>query len=292
MQSSTRLVNVIAAAALLGGTACSNDSRALSGDRDGGEGGTRAPSGLNMIWRIVESGPLGTALDEPLRPQDLPGLAGVEVCVDRMDAIPCATTASDGTFVLRGLPTRTDLVLTTRKDGYVKTLRAIETASTDMDGTAFPLVTTKSGGPRPDLGFTYDDNLGAVSFFALEAEADGGAALPSGIRASLNPGTAHGPFYTTDRNAFVRSATASIGGLGFFFNVEPGEYQLVFDDSQADCAPISFPFGAFGYPAPPTSVRFPVQSGYVTDQIAVLCTQKSVLVSTDAGGRADGSRDR
>lgn len=272
----------LALAALLG-AACSSDSRAAVAASDAGEGGTKAPPGLSMVWKVVESGPVGMAVDKAVRPQDLPGLGGVEVCVDGMATIRCATSAADGTFALHGLPAQTDLVLTTRKDGYVKTLRAIETASTDMDGTGFPLVTTKRGGPRPDLGFTYDDSLGAISFFALKIEKDGGAALPVDVRVTLAPQAGHGPFFTTDRNVFDQTATASIGGLGFFFNVEPGDYVLNFDDQGADCAPISFPFGAFGYPSPPTSVRFPVRSEYATDQIAVLCTDKSVLTSPDAG---------
>ena len=271
------------AAALLGAVACSTESHASAAVSDGGEAGAHAPPGLGMTWKIVESGPVGTALDKALRPQDLPGLGGVEVCIDGMAAIPCATSGSDGIFVLHGLPAQTDLVLTTRKDGYVKTLRPIETASTDMDGTAFPMVTTKSGGPRPDLGFTYDDSLGAISFFAIQLESDGGVALPPDVHVSIDPKAQHGPFFTTDRNVFDKTATASIGGLGFFFNVEPGDYVLTFDDEKADCAPISFPFGAFGYPSPPTSVHFPVKSEYVTDQVAVLCTDKSVLVSPDGG---------
>jgi len=271
--------HIAVATAISFNTACGGDSHAVRGD----DGGKRASGRLDLLWSVVESGPLGVALDGPQRITDLPPLAGVEVCVDGVDGIPCATSATDGTFVLKGLPARTDLVLTTQKDGYVKTLRAIETASTDMDGTAFPLVSAKRGGPRPDFGFTYDDNLGAVSFFAVELEQDGGSALPKGIRTALSPTTAQGPFFTTDRNVFDKSAATTIGGLGFFFNVEPGDYHLAFDDRNADCAPISFPFGAFGYPAPPTSVRFPIRSGYVTDQIAVLCTQKSVIASPDAG---------
>jgi len=41
-----------------------------------------------------------------------------------------------------------------------------------------------------------------------------------------------------------------------------------------DCAPISFPFAEWGYPMPPTSVRFPVLAGYITGPIGIFCTEK------------------
>jgi len=184
-------------------------------------------------------------------------------------------------FLLMGA----DLVLTCVKDGYVSSLRPIETAATDMDNSGAPLVTAKSGSPRPDLGIAYDDANGAVSFFTLLSEDDGGLVLPLGVTVSLSPSSGDGPFFTNAENLFERSATSTVGGLGFFFNLAPGDYELTFDDPRADCAPISFPFGAFGYPAPPTSVKFPIRAGFVTDQVGVLCTPKSDLSGLDAGAR-------
>jgi hypothetical protein len=210
----------------------------------------------------------------------------VRVCAYQKPEIPCTTSDADGIFVVRGLPSVQHVVLITQKSGYVRTLRAIETASTDMDNTAAPLVTSKSDGPRPDLGIAYDDSKGAVSFFAHAALSDGGLGLPSGVAVTLAPKTAEGPFFTTRDNTFDQSAKSTVGGLGFYFNVTPGDYELTFEDPAADCSPLSYPLGAWGYPAPPTSVRFPVLSGYVTDQVGVLCTQKSVFGPADAGSDA------
>jgi hypothetical protein len=269
-----------------GGNASSSPAKAsVHGEDSGAEptdsGSVPAPPGLSLTWRIVESGAVGVPADAGLSGTvsvaSLPGIAGVRVCAYQKPEIPCATSDADGVFVVRGLSSVQHVVLTTEKSGYVKTIRPIETASTDMDNTAAPLVTSKVDAPRPDLGIPYDATKGAVSFFALAVLSDGGLGLPSGVGVTLAPKTAEGPFFTTRDNAFDRSAQTTVGGLGFYFNVTPGDYELTFEDAVANCAPISFPLGAWGFPAPPTSVRFPVLAGYVTDQVGVLCTQKSVL---------------
>jgi hypothetical protein len=278
--------------------ACSSDHAPASPRADGGpldtSDASKAPPGLTLAWRIVETGAIGSAMDAGAGVQstrDLPGIPGVKVCVYQHDEIPCVTSEADGKLVLRGLPKTTDLILTTEKDGYVKTLRAIETASTPMDGIAEPMVTSKTSTARPSVGVPVDDTKGAISFFALSLESDGGLVLPEGVKVTLSPGTADGPFFTRPNNTFDKVATATVGGVGLFLNVDPGNYELTFDYPSANCRPVSSPFGAFGFPSPPTSVKFPVLSGYVTDQMGVLCTPKSVLVEdapvTDASSSGD-----
>jgi hypothetical protein len=277
---------------VLGVSACSSNDRIASTKSvlgaDAGDGGPSIP-GLSLLWRVVESGPVGVVYDAGSAginaTRNLPGVGGVEVCIDQHPEIPCATSAPSGLFTLRGMPAQQDLVLTCVKDGYVSSLRAIETAATDMDNSGAPIVTGKSGSPNPDLGIKYDDTKGALSFFTLLSEDDGGLVLPLGVTVTLSPSSGDGPFYTNAENLFERSATGTVGGLGFFFNLAPGNYELTFDDPHADCAPISFPFGAYGFPVPPTSVKFPIRAGFVTDQVGVLCTPKSKLSGPDAGAR-------
>jgi len=274
----------LASIACGGSTSSSPASSSVHGEDSGTEpidSGGPPPPGLSLTWRIVESGAVGVPVDagraRTISVASLPGIAGVRVCAYQKPEIPCVTSNADGIFVVRGLPSVQHVVLTTEKSGYVRTIRPIETASTNMDNTSAPLVTSKTDAPRPDLGIPYDDTKGAVSFFALAALSDGGLGLPNGVGVTLAPKTAEGPFFTTRDNAFDRSAQATVGGLGFYFNVTPGDYELTFEDTAANCSPISFPLVAWGYPAPPTSVRFPVLAGYVTDQVGVLCTQKSVF---------------
>jgi hypothetical protein len=288
MRPTRRWIGLAAFWVQLAAVACSSSKEKVGTPTDGVRDAapTTAPTGLSLLWRIVESGPVGSLVDagktDPTATRNLPPVSGVRVCIDAHPEIPCATSDDEGAFTLGGLPSQTDLVLTCERDGYVHALRAIETASTDMDNTSSPIVTSKSDAPRPDLGFSFDDSMGAVTFFVLKAEADGGLALPRGVTASLSPGAGKGPFFTRPNDTFDTSATSTIGGLGFFFNLPPGDYELSFDDPDADCAPISYPFGAWGYPTPPTSVRFPVRSGFVTDEVGVLCTDKSKIFS-DSG---------
>jgi hypothetical protein len=303
--SSSLILRASSLLACLAMSACTTDAT-TAGSPDAGHAGgdsstdsSTAPPGLALTWRIVESGAVGVGSDasttDPLAVRKLPPIVGAKICMYQQSEIPCATSDSDGIFVVRGLQPRTSYVLTTEKTGYVKTLRAIEMSSTDVDNSGSPLVTSKPT-PGPDLGFKYDDTKGAISFFALAPESDGGLVLPRGVKVTLSPKHAEGPFFTTPRNTFDRTATTSVGGLGFFFNVEPGDYELRFDAPGLDCAPISLPLAAWGYPAPPNGVKFPVLGGHVTDQMGVLCTQKSVIVggdsgapSVDAGNAADAA---
>lgn len=265
-----------------------DDGGGGGGGGTGGDSGLPAPKGLSLLWRVVESGPIGVFIDagsgpvDPTRVSDLPGIAGVKICIHGRPQIPCATSGADGTFTLKGLPARQNIILVSEKKDYVRSIRPIETASTDMDNSNAPLVTARADGARPDLGFEFDDTLGVVSFFALGVEPDGGLGLPTGVTVSLTPSTAKGPYFTTKQNTFVEGGEATAGGIGFFFNVVPGDYELTFHNDHGDCAALSFPFGAWGFPGPPPTVKFPVLSGYVTDQVGVLCTQKSVIVAPDA----------
>jgi hypothetical protein len=276
---------------------CTSDRAAQSGhERESTDAGPvdsgKVLSGLSLRWRIVDSGAVGSAQDagagQAPSATSLPGIPGVRVCVYQHAEIPCATSDSDGKFTLLGLPRATDLVLLTEKAGYVKTLRAIETASTPMDGLSAPLITTKTDVKVPDLGGPVDVTKGAISFVAIGTGSDGGLYLPEGVSVELSPGTAKGPFFTRANNTFDIGTTSSVGGVGVFLNVDPGDYELTFEYSAADCAPVSFPFGEFGFPVSPSSVKFPVMAGYVTDQVAVLCTPKSKFFS-DAGASRDAS---
>jgi hypothetical protein len=274
-------------------SACSNsavehesvrDTR-VSAPRDSGVGDVQLPPGLRLLWRVVESVAPGTRTEDAGlgATANFPPMAGVRVCVYGRHDLPCVTTHADGTFTIGGLKPLEQVSLTCEKDGYVGSLRSIEAASTDMDGTASPIVMGKKQDGDLGLGIPIETDKGAASVFVLGPVPDGGLGLSHGAKLSLSPASGMGPFFTDSHNLFDKSANTMIGGLGFYFNLDEGDYTLTVDDPNADCAPVSFPFGEFGIPQAPRSVKFKVLANFATDQLAALCTAKSaVKIGADA----------
>lgn len=274
-------------------SACSSVEHASRGDAgvnapsDSGAMDVALPPGLKLLWRVVESGAPGTRLDAGSAigaTANFPPIAGVRVCVYGRDDLPCVTTHSDGTFTIGGLKPLEQVTLTCDKNGYVGSLRSIEAASTDMDGTGQPIVMGKRSASNDlGLGISIEENKGVASVFVLGPAPDGGLGLSQGAKLSLSPVSGEGPYFTDSHNVFDKSATAMMGGLGFYFNLDQGDYALTVDDPNADCAPISFPFGEYGIPEAPRSIRFKVLANYATDQLGALCTAKSaVTIGADA----------
>jgi hypothetical protein len=212
------------------------------------------------------------------------GIEGVEVCVYEKSSIPCVMTDKNGMFTLSGLPALTDIVLTLKKSGYLPNLKAIETASTDMDGLAAGQAISMGGGSAPALPVDVDWlGKGQVTFFAATLSPTGDpteSVGDVGAKVTLSPTSGNGPYYLGPNNALDPSATSIVDTAGLFFNLDPGNYEITFDDPTKDCAPISTQFGGFGFPSPPSSVKFPIMKGYITNGVGVACTPKSVLVNT------------
>jgi hypothetical protein len=279
--------------------ACTDDSAPGKADAGkGGQGGggntedapVALPPGFKLTWRIVEpSTAIGEETDPGLDVRKLAPVAGATVCVHERDDIPCVTTDARGTFVIGGFKSLEHVVLTCEKEGYVGTVRTIETASTDMDGIGNPVFMGKSGGTPPDVGVPIaGEGKGAVSIVIAGPLADGGIALTEGSRLTLSPPSGDGPFFATRSNVIVKSATTTRGGLSYYFNLDEGDYTLTVDDDAQDCSPISFPFGQYGLPVPPHGASFKVLKGHVSDQVAILCTQKSVITPEGDAGTRDG----
>jgi hypothetical protein len=243
---------------------------------------------LNLKWLITEqpaigygygdAGGLNSGADGGMSP-----IAGVKVCVYQNTAIPCATSAADGTFTLGNLPPRTNMTLSFTADGYVPILKAIQTASSDMDGTSNPVRMTLSSDPDPNLGGVTIDwtNKGQLAFFALGPQPDASSTLSADVGATvaLSPSAGNGPYYLDGNGDFDLTATSLLsGGVGYYYNLPAGNYTLTFTDHVNNCAPLDVFFAGYGWPDPPTSVQFPIVAGYVTELVGVLCTVKPALV--------------
>jgi hypothetical protein len=205
-------------------------------------------------------------------------------CVYQDATIPCVMTDQGGVFTLKGLPPLTNIVISVAKDGYRSVLRPIETASTNMDGTANPIALVSNAMDDPPFPVKIDwVNQGQLTFFAIAPLPDAGlssCAHPD-ANVSISPAAGSCPFFAHDDVTWYLDAKTFVGVAGEYVNLDPGNYQLTFDDPVHACAPISTPFGQFGFPAPPTSVKFPVVAGYTTGPVGIFCTNRSVLA--DAG---------
>jgi hypothetical protein len=212
-------------------------------------------------------------------------LAGVSVCVYQNAAIPCVTTDANGIFIISGLPAASDIALTFHRDGYVPVLTAIATPNTDIDGLSgagSPLLmpsSTPSTTPVPiDIA-----HKGIVTVVAIMPGPSGKPTSTGdvGAKISLSPMTGNGPYFLDQTNTvIVPSATSMVYEGAVYFNLDPGEYEIAIDDPNHSCSPLSSLLGLYGYPAPPTSVKFPIVAGYGTSAVGFYCTAKSVIVST------------
>jgi hypothetical protein len=297
-----------AAVALVGsGVACSSSSAgntASSGalSSDGGadvsvgvaenfDAAFDGQSSLTLKWVVTEQPAIGYGygdaggINAGAGDGGMSAVSGAQVCVYQNPSIPCVTTGDDGTFLLSGLPPMTHEVLTLNKAGYAPIAKPILTSSAPMDGTANPVRMTLASDPDPQLGFTIDwTSKGALSFFALQDDADSGSGFAAdlGATVALAPMSGNGPFYLDGEGVFDPTGTAlESGGVGYYYNLAPGNYTLTFTDNVNNCAPIDVLFSGYGFPDPPTSVQFPIIAGYTTELVGVICTPKPHLV--DAG---------
>jgi len=285
----TRHVRGIGLLVLLGASACSSSSKnTKSTSSDAGTDGHAAAAGFKLTWSLVNASPApaGDAGAADAGPRKLPGVEGVKICVKDHPEIACATSAADGSFELDGLPPLTNLILTIDKDGFVKESKTIQTASTDMNvGNGILMFETSKAAVAG--GVTQDPTKGAVSLFAIgpvPGSTDQTAfQTEPGVSVSLSPKSGDGPHFSNRKGKFDPSATTTLDGLAFYYNVDPGDYTLTFTDAQLDCAPISIGLSGWGIPDPPSSVKFTVLAGYVTEEVGVFCTPKSVIVGGDGG---------
>jgi hypothetical protein len=261
-----------------------------AGGGTAGKGGSAAPdsgsAGFDLGWSLLDMQPGSDAGVPDAGAPPAPPLAGVKVCVNGHEEIACVTSDADGRFTLKALPPRTVLVLTFEKTGYLKQSKTIETASTDMQGTnSIPIYAEATAiGPS---GVTQAKGKGTMDFFAigpLPGNPDPNAfqGIPD-VAVTLSPAKGDGPYFINAKNKFVDGATKTIAGVGFYFNLDPGDYTITFDQPAFDCAPISIGFSGWGVPVPPNGVKFTVLADYMTTEAGVFCTPKSVIVGGDGG---------
>jgi hypothetical protein len=253
---------------------------ALFGIACGSTGRTTVP----LSWRVVQQGKANVVY---------PGIEGAKVCVEAQPAISCAMTDAQGNFTLNDLPASAEIVLTIEKDGFIPSLKPIETAgppnlATQDIATVVPqpIVMFQAADLPTNLGFDIDTkDSGIIDFFVLvfQGANQSNPSPLAGVKVALSPTTQTGAVYFSEPGVFdpALQATASFGGTvglgnltsGHFFNVPPGDYKVTFTGPAGyTCATLTSPVPAWGFPVPGQSaVRVPVRAGHNTANIGMHC---------------------
>ena len=204
-----------------------------------------------------------------------PALAGVKICVYERPDVPCATTDSDGRYMLGRLPETLDVYLTYEKESFASVLfRPVPETGREMP--AIFMMSTDSrdalamaGGIAPDAatgfihfganllesrGTMFHQKFGTAEIYYLRA-----------YRLSVAPAPKAGPVYVSSHWApDVRLTESSAAGWGIIQAV-PGDYTLSFEHPSLTC---------------PTATA-KVVKGFITTYVGVVCSVADV--DMDAG---------
>ena len=279
----------------------SPEASTVTPDASGGTASGDASTTFSLTWSVALSVNPGTGfgdgsvgvVDAGDGGSRLEPIEGVNVCAMGHSEIPCAMTASDGSFTISGLVLGQHTVLTFEKTGYISLIRPIVMGKMDQLDTV-PVLMARTSDTEPDLGVPIDTStFGSVQFFLVAVA----GAIPNtgavdlyglsdvpGVKVSMSPASGVGPYYTDTSNGIAFDAGSTVGFDALYFNVAPGDYTISVDDPNDNCAALSFTYASAGYPVltTPHTVAFPVIAGY-TDSVGVLCTRNARIVNVDGG---------
>ena len=203
-------------------------------------------------------------------------LPGVSVCLGVWSAASakgCTTSGSDGAFEVTGVPANSDTGVTFQKEGFLTSLRAIETQDGDVALPGSENALLPAGSSTRFLGSQVEATKGNIAFVVMGP--GGGPGPEVTVTATEDDGTRVTPVYLDSQG--TPSTNASQGSGGGFVNVPARAYVLRFGAPSVKCTAN----GLYGYPVTafqdPTSgeavVLVPVAAGTVTEPVAVTCTQ-------------------
>lgn len=210
----------------------------------------------------------GTVTDSNQAP-----IAQAQVCIVGHPEVPCATTATDGTWMLADLFEDDDLAISYTASGYLGLVSLsskdnnvvvwFATAPLLPDNQAMQLLANQAG-------FTYPDT--ANGFFRIHVEGATGATV------TLAPAGGHGPVYTkTDGTPDPSlTSTSTSASVVYFGNLAPGVYTLTATATGKTCydrpqASPTQPIAGDWAPAGSGTARIEVVAGALTDDMHVYC---------------------
>ena len=218
------------------------------------------------------------------------GLEGVEVCVEPASPPSCFTTDDEGHATLRGLPPAKEVLIVYRKEGYRPVLLPFRAPRFSSDaGFEIRMFGVDMELPYPDAAPKQDwETLGEVAFGRFNQS--GGFGLPPQAFATLEPSSGEGPYLVNQaEDHAVPAPSDEQTQYGVYLNVEPGDYELVYNDASGRCE--WYPGPQAGWQAKSgrkNAARTVVRAGHITWPAAVFCADVS---GADAGADADAGAE-
>jgi hypothetical protein len=191
-------------------------------------------------------------------------LSRVSVCLE--DSSTCGTSGDDGSFTLPGAAANQFVPLTFQKEGFLPSLRVVETQTSDVVFLMSQIL-SPAAPPQTFMGAATDPNKGSIAFFVVSPDPQ---PAPRVSVTMLGTGASAATYLGADGSPDVNATTGSIGG---FVNVSAGLYELQFGHAGATCTASD----ANGYPltvgqqAGEVTLIVPVAAGYVTTPVSVSC---------------------
>lgn len=203
-------------------------------------------------------------------------LGGVKVCLQAgpetaMDIGTCATSNTEGLFVLQGIPREMLLTIAFEKPGYMPIIRALRTGTTDIGLPVEESVMRPLSSPPTFGGAPLDAKTGALEFFVASDGAETPAASVS-IVSLDDPNALHEPVYLDGSGSPTIGAVS--GSFGAFVGLPTGLYEVTFSSETASCSALGDLYGEpVGYYQVPGQVTIlvPVVEGHVTTPVGVDC---------------------
>jgi len=215
-----------------------------------------------------------------VRAPDGSPLPGVRACLQAgptiaMDIGDCAMSGSDGSWTIARVPQNLLVTIGLSKEGFVPALRAVETATTNIETPGDETRLLAKSDPPSFAGAPLDAKTGGIEFFV---ETAGKAAQVAVSLFSFETGS-YAPVYTDADGEPMKDATS--GSSGGFVNLRPGIYVLTFANESGSCATRGglngSPWNVYQTPGS-ASIVVPVVEGYVTTPVSVDCSTANAAV--------------
>ncbi|MGO9833605.1 MAG: carboxypeptidase-like regulatory domain-containing protein [Polyangiaceae bacterium] len=215
-----------------------------------GTGSTPAPSVVSI--QGVVYAPDGSSLSR------------VSVCLE--DSSTCGTSGDDGSFTLPGAPANEFVPLTFQKEGFLPSLRVVQTQTSDVVFVMSEIL-SPAAPSQTFMGAATDPSKGNIAFFVVSPDPQ---PAPRISVTMLGTGGSAPTYLGADGSPDVNATTGSTGG---FVNVPAGIYVIQFGHAGTTCTASD----ANGYPltvgqqAGEVTLIVPVAAGYVTTPVSVSC---------------------
>lgn len=266
------LVSAISLSALFTLSACGG---AVDVGSTGGAPKASDPNGPAVTPNMVADLPAALSIQGFVHEADGAPLSGVEVCLQAgpeiaLDIGDCATSATDGSFALHGMPQDLLVTIAFQKKGYVPAIRAIRMDKSDVELPSDENLMIPVSAPPAFAGAPLDAKSGGLQFF-VGSDSGGASRASVWILSYENSGDYEPVYFDAARNV-VSGARA--GSSGAFVGLPTGLYAVTFHTDTGSCTPKG---GLYGEPLEiydlpgQTSLLVPVVEGHITMPVGVDC---------------------